>query len=52
MGVATAVAIGGLALSAGTTAMSFVQAGEQKQNKEMQKHLRHQQWLRQEKNLK
>ena len=30
MGVATAVAIGGLALSAGTTAMSFVQAGEQK----------------------
>jgi hypothetical protein len=30
MGVATAVAIGGLAISAGTTAMSFVQAGEQK----------------------
>lgn len=30
MGVATAVAIGGLALSAGTTAMSFIQAGEQK----------------------
>ena len=30
MGVATAVAIGGLALSAGSTAMSFVQAGEQK----------------------
>lgn len=30
MGVATAVAIGGLALSAGTTAMSFVQAGQQK----------------------
>ena len=30
MGVATAVAIGGLAISAGSTAMSFVQAGEQK----------------------
>ena len=30
MGVATAVAIGGLALSAGSTAMSFIQAGEQK----------------------
>jgi len=30
MGVATAVAVGGLALSAGTTAMSFIQAGEQK----------------------
>ena len=30
MGVATAVAIGGLALSGATTAMSFVQAGEQK----------------------
>lgn len=30
MGVATAVAIGGLALSAASTAMSFVQAGEQK----------------------
>lgn len=30
MGVATAIAVGGLALSAGTTAMSFVQAGEQK----------------------
>jgi len=30
MGVATAVAIGGLALSAGSTAMSFAQAGEQK----------------------
>jgi type II secretory pathway pseudopilin PulG len=35
MGVATAVAIGGLALSAGTTAMSFVQAGEQN-NKQRQ----------------
>ena len=31
MGVATAVAIGGLALSAASTTMSFVQAGEQKQ---------------------
>jgi hypothetical protein len=30
MGVATAVALGGLALSGATTAMSFVQAGEQK----------------------
>lgn len=30
MAVATAVAIGGLALSAGSTAMSFVQAGQQK----------------------
>jgi hypothetical protein len=30
MAVATAIAIGGLAISAGTTAMSFVQAGEQK----------------------
>lgn len=30
MGVATAVAIGGLALSAGQTAMSFAQAGQQK----------------------
>ena len=30
MGVATAVAIGGLAISAGTTAMSFMQASEQK----------------------
>ena len=30
MGVATAVAIGGLAISAATTTMSFVQAGEQK----------------------
>jgi hypothetical protein len=30
MGVATAIAVGGLALSAGTTAMSFIQAGEQK----------------------
>lgn len=30
MGVATAIAVGGLALSAGSTAMSFVQAGEQK----------------------
>jgi hypothetical protein len=30
MGVITAVAIGGLAISAGTTAMSFAQAGEQK----------------------
>jgi hypothetical protein len=30
MGVATAVAIGGLALSAGSTAMSFMQAGQQK----------------------
>lgn len=30
MGVATAIAVGGLALSAGTTVMSFVQAGEQK----------------------
>lgn len=30
MGVATAVALGGLAISAGTTAMSFAQAGEQK----------------------
>lgn len=29
MGVATAVAIGGLALQGGTTAMSFIQAGEQ-----------------------
>jgi len=35
MGVATAVAIGGLALSAGSTAMSFMQAGEQK-NKQRQ----------------
>jgi hypothetical protein len=30
MGVATAIAVGGLAISAGTTAMSFIQAGEQK----------------------
>jgi hypothetical protein len=30
MGVATAVAIGGLALSAGSTAMSFMQAGKEK----------------------
>lgn len=30
MGVATAVAIGGLAISAGSTAMSFAQAGKQK----------------------
>jgi hypothetical protein len=30
MGVATAVAIGGLAVSAGSTAMSFTQAGKQK----------------------
>jgi hypothetical protein len=30
MGLATAVAVGGLALSAGSTAMSFMQAGEQK----------------------
>jgi hypothetical protein len=30
MGVATAVAIGGLAISAASTTMSFVQAGEQK----------------------
>lgn len=30
MGLETAVAVGGLALSAGTTAMSFIQAGEQK----------------------
>ena len=30
MGVATAVAIGGLAITAGTTAMSFAQASEQK----------------------
>jgi len=35
MGVATAVAVGGLALSAATTTMSFVQAGEQK-NKQRQ----------------
>ena len=30
MGVATAIAVGGLALSAGSTAMSFMQAGAQK----------------------
>lgn len=30
MGVATAIAVGSLALSAGTTAMSFIEAGEQK----------------------
>lgn len=30
MGVATAIAVGGLAISAATTTMSFVQAGEQK----------------------
>lgn len=30
MGVATAIAIGGLAISAGSTAMSFAQAGKQK----------------------
>ena len=30
MGVATAIAIGGLAISAGTTAMSFMQAADQK----------------------
>jgi hypothetical protein len=30
MAVATAVAIGGLALSAGSTVMSFTQAGEQR----------------------
>lgn len=35
MGVATAVAVGGLAISAATTTMSFVQAGEQK-NKQRQ----------------
>ena len=30
MGVATAIAIGGLAVSAASTTMSFVQAGQQK----------------------
>lgn len=35
MGVATAVAIGGLAISAGTTVMSFAQASEQKNKQRM-----------------
>jgi hypothetical protein len=52
MGVATAVAIGGLAISAASTTMSFVQAGKQKKAKEKQKQKQQQQWQKLVKNLK